>query len=121
MLVLIRDELKTDVLSIRAKLESHDHRFESLERRFDSVDARFESIDHRFDSIEARFDSVDSRFDSLRLDMRAGFDEIRAEMVRLATLVEEQNANNRIVLEGHQLLWQRQERLELGPSSAKNR
>lgn len=51
----------------------------SLERRMDS----------RFNAIDARFDSMDSR------------------LARMELSFEEQNANNRIVLEGLQMLWQK--------------
>ncbi len=65
MLYLVRDELKGDIRSLEAKIES---RFQSME----SSHARFQ------------------------------------------ILMEEQNSNNRIVLEGLQALWQRQDKIEKG-------
>lgn len=60
---------------------------------------------HRMD---AGFDRVDSRFKGI--DSR--FEKMEATLARMAFQFEEQNANNRIVLEGLQALWQRQDKLE---------
>lgn len=51
--------------------------------------------------MDARFSAVNSRFDHLE-----------SRFTRMEFLLEEQNANNRVVLEGLQSLWQRQDRLE---------
>ena len=44
--------------------------------------------------------------------LKAEVSEIRSEIHASRLLFEEQNANNRIVLEGLQALWQRQDRIE---------
>ena len=49
----------------------------------------------------ARFDSLDAKTETMN-----------AQIFEMKVLVEEQNANNRIVLEGLQALWQRQDRVE---------
>src|SRR5262249_40978193 len=52
--------------------------------------------------------------EELRGELRGNILELRADYSRMAILLEEQNANNRIVLEGLQALWQRQDRIEKG-------
>jgi chromosome segregation ATPase len=98
MLTLVRNELRSDIRSLERKMEA---RFASLDSRFTSIDSRFSSIDSRFSEIDSRFAQQDSRFDAL--DSR---------LSRMELLLEEQNSNNRIVLEGLQALWQRQDRIE---------
>ncbi len=56
----------------------------------------------------------------LSSEMKAGFnqmdskfEQVRSDVARIGVLVEEQNSNNRIVLEGLTGLWQRQERIEI--------
>ena len=44
--------------------------------------------------------------------IRSELQEIKAANSRMELLLEEQNSNNRIVLEGLQALWQRQEKIE---------
>lgn len=60
-----------------------------------------QKMDSRFEHLESRFTQIESCF--TQMDARGA---------RMELLLEEQNANNRIVLEGLQALWQRQERLE---------
>ncbi len=91
MLKLVRREL----------IERMDEGFNKMEARFSSIDARFSGIDSRFNSIDSRFSSIDARFNNLE-----------GSNARMELLLEEQTANNRIVLEGLQALWQRQDLLE---------
>lgn len=51
--------------------------------------------------MEARFDQSDAKLE-----------KVLAEVARTGVLVEEQNSNNRIVLEALTGLWQRQDRVE---------
>ncbi len=51
---------------------------------------------------------MESGFNSLRSDVQ----KLEAGNSRMQLLLEEQNANNRIVLEGLQSLWQRQDSIE---------
>ncbi len=88
---LVRGELTSEIRSQGQKMESG-----------------FKAVDARFDGLEARFSGIDSRFKS----MDSQFEELRGESFRMQVLFEEQNSNNRIVLEGLQALWQRQERIE---------
>ncbi|MFO0652260.1 MAG: hypothetical protein U0326_38935 [Polyangiales bacterium] len=111
---------------VDARLDQHtarfaevDARFEQVDARFEQVDARFEQVDARFKQIDARFDRVDAEFRELRADMAAlrqemvAFKaEVRADLARIKTIVEEQDARNRIVMEvvqGHNARFDRME------------
>lgn len=63
----------------------------------------------------------------LRSETRAGFnqtdsklEQVLSEVARVGTLVEEQNSNNRIVLEGLTGLYQRQDRNEMRTEEIQN-
>jgi hypothetical protein len=92
MLKLVRREL----------IHRMDSGFNRMEARFSEIDARFSSIDGRFSSIDARFSSIDARFNNLE-----------GSNARMELLFEEQTANNKIVLEGLQAMWQRQDFMEV--------
>ncbi|MGZ6311139.1 MAG: hypothetical protein ACXWOH_10935 [Bdellovibrionota bacterium] len=51
---------------------------------------------------------MDSKFERLFSE----FAHVASQVARIGVLVEEQHSNNRVVLEGHAGLWQRQDRLE---------
>jgi septal ring factor EnvC (AmiA/AmiB activator) len=70
---------------------------------------------------EARADNqkLDGKIEAVRAELRAGFHEVRAELhevkaavARIEVLVEEQNARNRIVLDGIAALLSRQDQVE---------
>lgn len=105
--------------SSNKRFDSIDKRFEAIDKRFDSIDKRFEAIDKRFGSIDRRFDAVDEKFEALEKKMDSRFNQISSEIQGLRTdmhqmliLMEEQNARNKIVLEGYEQLYLRQDRLE---------
>lgn len=105
--------------SIDKRFDAMDARFESIDKRFDAMDARFESIDKRFDSIDKRFESMDKRFDAMdkrfdSIDMKLDsfIEEMRADRHQTRVLMETQEARNKIVLEGYEQLYFRQDRLE---------
>jgi chromosome segregation ATPase len=102
---LVRNELKENIKGMRSEMNA---RFNEVDARFNQVDARFNQVDARFSGHDARFKSIDARFD--RVD--AQLHDIRAEITRLAVIVEEQNHRNAIVLEGLSGLFNRQERVE---------
>jgi len=87
MLSLVRDELKGEIQSLDRKMEA----------RFQGVDARFHAFDAKLHELGAAFESR--------------FQKLEAGNTRMLIRLEEQNANNRVVLEGLQALWQRQDRL----------
>lgn len=112
MVRLVRDELRSEIRSLGhrtdARFDKVDARFNKVDARFDKMEARFDKIDARFNEMESRFNSIDSRFN----EMMSFFEEMRADHHRTHILLEEQHANNRIVLEGYQALWQRQSQIE---------
>ena len=55
---------------------------------------------------------IRSEIHSLDTKMEHRFGKMETSLARMELKLEEQNANNRIVLEGLQMLWQRQERTE---------
>ena len=57
-------------------------------------------------------DELKSDIRGLEQKMESGFHKLESGNSRMQLLLEEQNANNRIVLEGLQTVWQRQDRLE---------
>ena len=126
MLQLVRTELKADIGELRSEMKSGlsqidarfsqvDAKFNDMESKFSQIDSRFSQIDSRFNQIDSRFNQVDSRFkqvDSRFDQMDSKFERVLSEVARVGVLVEEQNSNNRVVLEGLTGLWQRQERVE---------
>jgi chromosome segregation ATPase len=126
MLFGVRDELKAHVRAeihgvngqvrgVRAEFKRIDARFSEMEARFNKVNARFNEIDARFNEIDARFNEIDARFNEVDVRferVEASIQNLISEVHRLAILIEEQNARNRIVLDGLTGLFARQERLE---------
>ncbi len=92
MLSLVRDELNETIEQVRIELKE---------------DIRKVRIE-----LTGEIEQVRGDVAQFRAEMKINFSEIRAITHRTSLLVEEQNANNRIVLEGLQALWQRQDRLE---------
>ena len=92
MLSLVRDELKSEIRALDRK-----------------ADARFVRIESRLtetrDEMKTAFAQMESRLGEMK-------DEMKTELIRTQILLEEQHSNNRIVLEGLQALWQRQDRIE---------
>jgi peptidoglycan hydrolase CwlO-like protein len=120
-LYLVRDELKSEIRShsaktdslslkvdsINSKVDSLDSKIDSLELKIDSLDSRIDSLDSRIDSLDSRIDSLDLKIDWIGSKIDSRFDDIKADFHYLKLLSENDEANRRSVLEGHQLLWQR--------------
>jgi chromosome segregation ATPase len=112
MLHDVRDELKSDIRALDHKMNS---RFDGLNARFGEIDARFNKIDARFSEMDARFNKIDARFDvmSSRLEeMHSSLEKMSSRMHQMHLLAEEQNARNKIVMDGLTSLFVRQERGE---------
>ncbi|MBI3541929.1 MAG: hypothetical protein HY075_01455 [Deltaproteobacteria bacterium] len=105
MLHAVRDELKSGIRSLEAKMDA---RFKGLDSRFEGIDSRFESIDSRFESVDARFDRMEAMF----LDLKSTVEETNAIVARTHLMMEEQHHNNKIVMEHLVGLGQRQDRVE---------
>ena len=101
MLSLVRDEIKADIRSLNQKIDGHDTKFRSL-------DTKVQSLDTKVEALCTKVENIDSKISGLRAD----FQKLEAGNFRMQLLLEEQNANNRIVLDGLQALWHRQDRLE---------
>ena len=126
MLALVRDELKSDIRGLEQKMESGFQRLESnfhgLESRLQKLDSNFHGLESRLQKLDSNFHGLESRFSNLESgfhnlgsrfqNLESGFHKLDGRNSRMELLFEEQNANNRIVLEGLQTLWHRQERLE---------
>lgn len=87
MLFQVKEELKHDLTNVHLEVKS-------LEKK---MDARFNQVDARFNQVDSRFNQVD-----------ANIHKVLAEVQRIGLLVEDQNARNKYVLDGHQNLYDRQ-------------
>ncbi len=105
MLRRVRNELKAEM---KAGFKNVESKFDQMESRFNQIDSKFSQNDSRFSQIESRFSQIDARFNQTDAKMEL----VLSEVARIGVLVEEQNSNNRIVLEGLSGLWQRQEQFE---------
>ena len=65
-------------------------------------------MDSGFNGLRSEIHGVKSEIQGIKSDIN----RLEAGQSRMQLLLEEQNANNRIVLEGLQALWQRQDRIE---------
>ncbi len=74
----------------------------------DELKSDIRALDRKIGSIDSRGDSLESTIKQINVKL----EEISVDNHRMHILLEEQNSNNRIVLEGLQALWQRQERIE---------
>jgi|GEM_PF-4300609 chromosome segregation ATPase len=124
------EQIDARFAEIDARFEQINARFEQVDRRFDQMEARFAEMDHRFEQIDARFAEmdlrfaeIDARFERLETKMDLKFEQMRAENLSLFNeilskihqthaLIEEQEARNRVVMEGLTQLFERQERCE---------
>lgn len=84
MLENTKGEIKSEITSLRLEMNS----------RFLEVDARFKQVD-------ARFDKMDSKLE-----------KIMSAVYRTNALVEEQNARNKVVLDGYDQIYRRQEEFD---------
>lgn len=130
MLHVVRDELRSDIRSLEYKMDSRfkdvDSQFKQVDARFEQIDARFEQIDAQFEQIDARFKQMDSRFDQMDLrfdamasridsrfsDMDSRLEKMLSRMYQMHSLAEEQNARNKVVMDGLNFLFDRQDRCE---------
>jgi hypothetical protein len=84
MLDETRNELKSDIASLKLGTQSG----------FQKMDARFKGVDARFDELASKMETL------------------TAAVHRALALHEEQEARNKYVLDGHQGLTDRQDRIE---------
>lgn len=132
LLYLVRDELRSEVRTIHQKMDTG---FKDVRTEFkNELAAQIGSVRTDLDSkIGGLRTELKSEISDLRTDLEAQISGLRAEIGELRTefremkndlsemktaytrmeiLLEEQNSNNRIVLDAIQALWQRQDRIE---------
>jgi hypothetical protein len=114
MLYLVKTELKADLREVRTELKADIHELRTeLKAEIQGVRTELKAeIQGVRTELKAEIQELRGEFKTQFLRMDAKFDHVVGEVARLGVLVEEQNANNRIVLEGLTGLWQRQERFE---------
>ncbi len=91
LLLSVKSELKSDITSVALDVKSLRSEMSSIRSEVDSL--RFE--------MNSRFEKMDSKFETLA-----------AAIHRTNALVEEQNSRNRIVLDGYDQIYRRQEEYE---------
>lgn len=117
MLKLVRDELKEEFKLLRLEINqvktASNEKYIHLNQKIEQLRLEF---DQKIEQLRSEFSQ---KIEQLRSEFRSEIDQLRHEIGQLKVmvhrtnlLVEEQNANNRIVLEGLQAIWQRQNRLE---------
>lgn len=116
ILGLVRDELKEEIKGVRVVLSKSSTKLGALEMKMEKVDAQIKDLRSLIDSqgkdLRSSIDSQGKDLRSLIDAQRRDISSLKAMVHRCNLLAEEQNANNRIVLEGLQALWERQERSE---------
>lgn len=112
----INSKLITIELRIAGQGKKVDAEFHKLEARFSEIDASFHKVEARFKEIDASFDKVDARFkeiDERFIKMDAKLEIMAETMQRMAIAFEEQNTRNKLVMDNLNMLYARQDRLEL--------
>ena len=126
MLSLVRDELLKKMDSGFSSLMGEIHGLKSenheIKSGFHGLKSDIHGIKSEIHGIKSDIHGLKSEIHGLKSDIHDVKSEIRgfegrfqsleAGNSRMQLLLEEQNANNRIVLEGLQALWQRQDRIE---------
>lgn len=112
----VRSELKSDITSVLLRLDAltklTDSRFEraSLE-----TDARFKQASFEMSEMRSRFEQasleMDTRFEQASLKMDSRFEKMMAAIYNVTAIVEEQNARNKLVIDGYKIVIDVQEDL----------
>jgi chromosome segregation ATPase len=98
MLNLVRHEFKREFQALEHKMDA----------RFNETKAEIHELRSEIHGLKAEIHGLKAEIDNLR----STIENMNATLAHLTVMFEEQRANNNFVLEGHQGLWQRQERLE---------
>src|SRR5581483_4655117 len=122
----VRDELKADFRRLDFRLDSLDAKIDSVDKKVDQVDKKidqldkkidqmgkkFDQVDKRLDEVDKRFDEVNKKFVWLRDEFKAEFEKLYSMIARIELLAEHQRNENKVVLDGLNGLYQRQDRVE---------
>lgn len=112
MLTLVRDELRSDIRVLGKKTDSE---FQIVKSDIKDLKSDVETLKSDVKTLKADVKTLKADVRVIKSDvgeLKVGFQKLESAYFRMELLFEEQNANNRIVLEGLQALWQRQDRLE---------
>jgi chromosome segregation ATPase len=101
MLFGVRNELS-------AKIAGQSARTTRVEKRMDTIEKRMDALEKRMGNLEKRMDNLEQSMANLILEMQ----RLTAEVHRIGLLVEQQNANNRYVLDGYAMIYDRQDKLD---------
>ena len=83
--------------------------FEAVNAKFDKIDGSFEAINTKFDKIDGNLEAVDGKFDGIQQHIDAKAVENRRHFEVVA---EGLRSDIQQIAEGHQVLLDRQNRLE---------
>ena len=76
------------------------------------IDEHYKEHKQEFAEVKDLIRDTNIRVDNLQMEFRKEISEVKTMIHKTNLLVEEQSSNNRIVLEGLQMLWERQIRFE---------
>jgi len=84
-------------------------KFEAIDSKFDKIDTKFDAIDSKFDKIDEKLDAIDSKFEHIQqhIDVKAVENRRHFEVV-----AEGLRSDIQQIAEGHQVLWDGQNRIE---------
>jgi chromosome segregation ATPase len=112
----LKAELKTEIGGVKAQLASEIGGVKAqLASEINGVKAEINGVKAEINGVKAEINGVKAEINGVKaqLDtMQAGLHEMKATVARICFLVEEQNARNRIVLDGLTAMIQRQDRQE---------
>jgi chromosome segregation ATPase len=123
-LELVRRELRSEIRALDARTEAGFHKIQGeMQALRSELGGEMQALRSE---LGGEIQAVRSELNGLRVEFgtfRSVLEEIRASVSGMAINFEQQREDNRFVMEGYQLLWQRQERIEhlLSESSGNKR
>ncbi len=109
MLKLVKNELKEEIGLVRSELKGEiSHVRTSMQGSINSLDTRLSHVEVELKDLKGEVREVKK----IVHQNSRNISEIKIMVHKTNLLVEEQNANSQIVLDGLQAVWQRQDRME---------
>jgi len=116
-LTTVRDELRAEIKAVdarlttvrdelRAEIKAVDERLTTVR---DELLSEIRTLDHRMNALELKMEQFKTE---IRFELKFGLEQFHSTASRILTLLEEQRSDNRLVLEGHQLLWQKMSEID---------
>jgi chromosome segregation ATPase len=113
---LARAEAKADTAELKAELIAEIHGMRGqMEGRIDGMQGRIDGMQGRIDGMQGQMHTMQGQMHTMQGQIHrieAQMHGIGAQMTRVEVLVEEQNARNKIVLDGIAALLSRQNQVE---------